>query len=67
MNLQQIVPVIGFLSLCACTQKQSTQFVSIDETGNTWSIDEVIEIDSVWAGHPVGFCLYTHGDKQYVC
>jgi hypothetical protein len=66
MNLQQIVLVIGVLILCACTQKQSTQFISIDETSNTWSINEVIEIDSVWAVHPVGFCLYTHGDRQYI-
>jgi hypothetical protein len=57
MNLQQIVLVIGVLILCACTQKQSTQFISIDETSNTWSINEVIEIDTVWPG-PSRLILY---------
>ena len=23
-------------------------------------------IDSVWSGHPVGFCLLTHGNRQYI-
>lgn len=26
----------------------------------------VLEIDRVWAGHPVGFCLRTVGERQYV-
>ncbi len=30
------------------------------------SVAQVIEIDSVWAGHPVGFSLYTHGNRQYI-
>jgi len=27
---------------------------------------ETIDIAPVWAGHPVGFCLLTHGDRQFV-
>ena len=23
-------------------------------------------MENVWAGHPVGFCLLTHGDHQFV-
>lgn len=38
----------------------------IDETDKTVSIEQVTKIDSVWAGQPVGFCLYTHGDRQYI-
>lgn len=30
------------------------------------SILQVINIDSVWAGHPVGFSLYTSGNRQYI-
>jgi hypothetical protein len=63
---QLIFLLFGVLVLYACKRKPSSQFISIDETGNIESIEQVIEIDSVWAGHPVGFCLYTHGDRQYI-
>ena len=29
-------------------------------------IRRTIDIATVWAGHPVGFHLLTHGDRQYV-
>ncbi|MBN1124340.1 MAG: BNR repeat-containing protein [Sedimentisphaerales bacterium] len=29
-------------------------------------VDKVLEVESVWAGHPVGFCLLTDGGYQYV-
>jgi hypothetical protein len=66
MKVQQIILAIGLFTLFACTLKQSTQLIIINETGDTESIEQVIEIDSVWAGHPVGFCLYTHGNRQYI-
>ncbi len=25
-----------------------------------------VDVAPVWAGHPVGFCLYTHGNQQFV-
>lgn len=28
--------------------------------------EQVIEIAPVWSGHPVGFALLTHGERQYV-
>jgi len=64
--LKKIPLLIVALAFIACTQEQSHRFISIDETGNTESIEQVIVIDSVWAGHPVGFCLYTHGNRQYI-
>lgn len=48
-----------------CAQKP-TEPVVIDETQFTESIIQTIKIDSVWAGHPVGFCLYTHENRQYI-
>ncbi|MCP1382399.1 BNR repeat-containing protein [Runella salmonicolor] len=39
---------------------------TIDESGKTVTIIQTIKIDSVWAGHPVGFCLYTHRNRQYI-
>jgi hypothetical protein len=60
---KHILLSIGLLAIFSCTSGQS---VLIDESDKTESVAQVIEIDSVWAGHPVGFCLYTHGDRQYI-
>lgn len=38
----------------------------IDDTQKTELIVETIAIDSVWAGHPVGFSLLTHENRQYI-
>lgn len=54
-----LVTLLGF------TQTPANPVV-IDETGKTETIVQTIKIDSVWAGHPVGFCLYTHGNRQYI-
>jgi len=54
-----IFPFLGY-------PQQPDKDVIIDETSNTIAIVETISIDSVWAGHPVGFCLYTYGNRQYI-
>lgn len=51
--------------LVGCNNKKE-QPVIIDESNNTNTISQTIEIDSVWAGHPVGFCLFTNNDHQYI-
>lgn len=66
MKTKLVILIVGFLLLFACSTKKTNQPIEIDETGKTETIEQVIEIDSVWAGHPVGFCLYTHGDRQYI-
>jgi len=38
----------------------------IDETKNIETVEQVIAIDKVWAGHPVGFSLLTHKNRQYI-
>ncbi len=48
------------------SQNELQKSIVIDETDNQKTIEKVIEIDSVWAGHPVGFCLLTHGKRQYI-
>jgi hypothetical protein len=60
-----LIPILT-LTLFSCTQKQPAQPIVIDETANAESIVQTIKIDSVWAGHPVGFSLYTHGNRQYI-
>jgi len=56
---------LGFIQLfiIGCAQKNP---LVLDETSQKPSIEQIIKIDSVWAGHPVGFCLYTHGNRQYI-
>jgi len=54
------------LLLMGCSAQKEKTAVIIDETADTQSIVQTISIDSVWAGHPVGFCLYTHQDRQYI-
>jgi hypothetical protein len=63
--IKRISALIIFLVLVLQGYSQRKQIV-IDETDQQESISEVIEIDKVWAGHPVGFCLYTHGHRQYI-
>ena len=31
----------------------------------TETVDQVLDVAPVWAGHPVGFCLLTRGDHQF--
>lgn len=57
---------LSILFVAACSQSGPQQPVVIDETDNTETIVQTIKIDSVWAGHPVGFCLLTHADRQYI-
>jgi len=40
--------------------------IVIDESLMKDSIVQVIEIDSVWSGHPVGFALFTGKNRQYI-
>ncbi len=57
--------VISLHGFAQPNQKNKKQIV-IDETDKTETIEQVINIDKVWAGHPVGFCLLTHGNRQYI-
>lgn len=52
--------------LLGCSQQKVQTGIILDESANVDSIVQTIKIDSVWAGHPVGFCLYTHEDRQYI-
>lgn len=60
--------VILFLTINGCTQNATTDKVAllIDESKNTESVEQVIAIDKVWSGQPVGFSLLTHGNRQYI-
>ncbi len=53
-------------SLLVLNSTYSQELITIDETGLTEKITNTIFIDSVWAGHPVGFCLMTKAERQYI-
>ena len=57
---------ILLFTLSFCLQNKQDQFISIDETNKNEIVEQTIKIDSVWAGHPVGFCLYTNANRQYI-
>jgi hypothetical protein len=72
LKYNRIIPAFIFLagvlamSLSCVAQYVSEYPVVIDETDQKETIVQKIKIDSVWAGHPVGFCLLTHGKRQYI-
>lgn len=57
---------IAVFGIISCSEKVPDGPVIIDETDQQKSVQQKILIDSVWAGHPVGFTLMTHGDRQYI-
>jgi len=61
-----VLVFIAVLFTNCISQKTADEPLVIDETDQSESIVQTIKIDSVWAGHPVGFCLYTHGNRQYI-
>jgi hypothetical protein len=56
------------ISFSGCSQNEPpvTGTLILDETKNAESVGQVIAIDKVWAGHPVGFALLTSGNRQYI-
>jgi hypothetical protein len=67
MKTSLVFIITMFLSFCGCAQPDiNGQNMIIDETKNTESVAGVIFIDKVWSGHPVGFSLLTHKNRQYV-
>ncbi len=67
MKTTLLLTFILFIAVTACAQTDSGDLNKIiDETKNTESVEQVIAIDKVWAGHPVGFSLLTHQNRQYI-
>ena len=67
MKTTFLLLTVLFIAFTACAQTDLNDRIRIiDETKNTESVDQVITIDKVWAGHPVGFSLLTHQNRQYI-
>ena len=69
MRQRSLILLAVFITLAGVVnlsgQENHPQIV-IDETSRKESIVQVIEIDRVWSGHPVGFSLLTDGNRQYI-
>lgn len=70
-QMKKFIPFFLFLAFIALnvTSQQMVhgkELVRLDESQKKESIAGTMKIDSVWAGHPVGFSLYTHGNRQYI-
>jgi len=66
MKIALLLFSILCLHFMVCAQKQQNQTIVVNDQEKTESIAQLIKIDSVWSGHPVGFCLYTQGNRQYI-
>lgn len=61
-----ILILLAFVISLTCTSQNEVERIAIDERESSETIFHRLEIDHVWAGHPVGFCLLTHGNRQYI-
>jgi hypothetical protein len=67
MKIYCILFATLILALTACAQKDlNDKSRIVDETQFAESVGQVMAIDKVWAGQPVGFSLLTHQNKQYI-
>lgn len=65
-NIFIISVLASVLLLAGCSASHENKEIVIDEAEYVEVVEDSVTIDSVWAGHPVGFCLLTHGNRQYV-
>jgi len=61
-----ITLLIFFLYLVHGSCQTRHTGIVIDESNMKDTVLQVIEIDRVWSGHPVGFALLTHEGRQYI-
>lgn len=61
-----LVFISALFLIISSSSGQIKKSVIIDESQLMDSIISSTLIDSVWAGHPVGFALYTSGNRQYI-
>ncbi|SHN34866.1 BNR repeat-containing family member [Cyclobacterium lianum] len=58
--------LLAMLTLSFCSEKADDGPIIIDERDQGMSLKNTMAIDKVWSGHPVGFSLLTHGNRQYI-
>ncbi len=66
VNNQFLLLISVLILIIGSCKGQNKKHLVIDETGLKDEVTEIIFIDSVWSGHPVGFALYTMGNRQYL-
>tara|TARA_A200000113_G_scaffold4375_1_gene4770 strand:+ start:743 stop:2170 length:1428 start_codon:yes stop_codon:yes gene_type:complete len=63
--MKNILLLIAFPLFIHCENSTKNKLV-IDESDYKEVVEQIIEIDSVWSGHSVGFALLTHGQRQFI-
>lgn len=60
----------GLVIVSAMARSASATFFILSLlTSSAWAeprVVEAVDVATVWAGHPVDFCLLTHGERQFV-
>lgn len=64
MSYAPCFPVIASVALALCLATVS--LAQSDTAPPPEKVEQVLDVSPVWAGHPVGFALLTHGDHQFV-
>lgn len=65
--MEKIFILWMFIVTALVGRSQTTgERIVLDERGLAPSVIGSFVIDEVWAGHPVGFCLLTHKNRQYI-
>jgi hypothetical protein len=65
--MKHIILIFILSLIFACGKAQnSEEKIVIDERMRTETILNSFVIDQVWSGHPVGFSLLTHNNRQYI-
>lgn len=60
-----IIPQLTIARLCAKRPRLTVSLLLLFQTLS--AAPDSLLVDQVWAGHPVGFDIYTEGPYQYVC
>lgn len=55
-----------YIVMILCFVISSISVSQSQESDHDVAYEKMFVIDSVWAGHPVGFSLLTHGSRQYI-
>lgn len=67
MNRALVTRIGIAMSLWALSPALSqAQIRAVQTAAGTEAVDAVMNVEPVWSGHSVGFCLVTHGNNQYV-
>ncbi len=57
--------MLRLLAVCAVAAS-AFPAAAAGDAEDSFGVKEIVDLAPVWSGHPVGFCLQTRGEQQYV-